>query len=178
MQLAVIEFARHVAGMKEANSTEFDPQTAFPVISLMQEQKAVLIKGATMRLGAYPCVLEKGTQAFKDYGEKEISERHRHRYEFNNAFRDKLTAKGLTISGASPDGKLVEIVELKKHPRFVACQFHPEFKSRPMAPHPLFQHFIEGAIQFGSQKQWQSLKSPGELPLKKVESAKTSSSQS
>lgn len=164
MQLAVIEFARHVAGMKDANSTEFDPQTPFPVISLMQEQKAVLIKGATMRLGAYPCILEKGSQAFKDYGEKEISERHRHRYEFNNAFRDKLTAKGLTISGASPDGKLVEIVELKKHPRFVACQFHPEFKSRPMAPHPLFQHFIEGAIQFGSQKQWQNLKNQGNEP--------------
>lgn len=158
MQLAVIEFSRHVAGLAKANSREFDAKTPYPVIDLMEEQKAVINKGATMRLGAYPCVLEKGSKAFEHYGEKEISERHRHRYEFNNAYREKLAQKGLCISGISPDGKLVEIIELKKHPWFVACQFHPEFKSRPMHSHPLFFHFIEASLNSGLQKQWRHLK--------------------
>lgn len=162
MQMAVVEFARNVANLKGANSVEFDAHTPHPVIALMEEQKAVINKGATMRLGAYPCVLEKGTHAFKNYGEKEISERHRHRYEFNNAYKEKLTQKGLVISGASPDGQLVEIVEYKKHPWFVACQFHPEFKSRPMAPHPLFYHFIEAAVSQTAQKKWRDQKEPAE----------------
>lgn len=158
MQLAVIEFARHVLGLKTANSTEFDAQTEDPVIDLMQEQKAVINKGATMRLGAYPCVLEKGSRAFEDYGEKEISERHRHRYEFNSAYRDQFAEKGLIVTGVSPDGKLPEIIELKDHPRFLACQFHPEFKSRPLSPHPLFLHFVEAAKEMMAQKKWVGLK--------------------
>lgn len=167
MQLAVIEFARNVCNLKGANSAEFDPRSPHPVIDLMEDQKAVINKGATMRLGAYPCVLEKGSIAFKNYGEKEISERHRHRYEFNNAYREKFIAKGLSIAGQSPDGKLVEIVEIKKHPWFVACQFHPEFKSRPMSPHPLFFHFIEAAISAVAQKKWRGLKAP-QSPEKEV----------
>jgi len=159
MQMAVVEFARNVANLKNANSTEFVPDSPYPVINLMEHQKTVHNKGATMRLGAYPCVLEKGSIAFKNYGDKEISERHRHRYEFNNAYRDKLTQKGLVISGTSPDGSLVEIVELKKHPWFVACQFHPEFKSRPMQAHPLFFHFIEASKQMAAQKKWRDQKS-------------------
>ncbi|MBI2339829.1 MAG: CTP synthase [Deltaproteobacteria bacterium] len=147
MQLAVM-----------ANSTELDPATPHPVIDLMQEQKAVVNKGATMRLGAYPCVLEKGSHAFKDYGEKEISERHRHRYEFNNGYRERLAQKGLSVTGVCPEGDLVEIIELKKHPWFVACQFHPEFKSRPMRPHPLFFHFVEASLAFSAQKKWRGLK--------------------
>lgn len=158
MQLAVIEFARNVMQLKGVNSTEFDPNCAHPVIALMEEQKAVLHKGATMRLGAYPCVLKKGSHAFRNYGEKEITERHRHRYEFNNIYRERFENRGLSITGSSPDGKLVEIVELKKHPWFVACQFHPEFKSRPMTPHPLFDHFIEAAFQVSSQKRWKDQK--------------------
>ena len=158
MQLAVIEFARHVANLKGANSTEFDPGTAHPVIDLMQEQKAVVNKGATMRLGAYPCVLEKGSLAFKNYGEKQISERHRHRYEFNNGYRERMILKGLSFTGICPEGDLVEILELKKHPWFVACQFHPEFKSRPMQPHPLFFHFVEASLATAAQKKWRGLK--------------------
>lgn len=179
MQLSVIEFARNVAGLKNANSSEFNATTPHPVIDLMEGQKAVINKGATMRLGAYPCVLEKGSLAFKNYGEKEISERHRHRYEFNNAYRDKLTQRGLSITGLSPDGKLVEIVEIKKHPWFVACQFHPEFKSRPMAPHPLFLHFVEGALQTKAQKAWREKKEGEEgedLPAKTVHNNKVISS--
>ncbi len=170
MQVAVIEFARNMAHLKEANSTEFKPDSPHPVISLMAEQKAVLNKGATMRLGAYPCVLQKGSIAFKNYGEKEISERHRHRYEFNNAYRDKLTQKGLCISGTSPDNTLVEMIELKKHPWFVGCQFHPEFKSRPLQPHPLFFHFIEAAVANAAQKKWIGLKDAGETPRENKES--------
>lgn len=165
MQLAVIEFARNVAHLKDANSMEFKPDGPHSVIHLMEEQKVVMNKGATMRLGAYPCVLQKGTLAFENYGEKEISERHRHRYEFNNAYRDRLTQKGLVISGTSPDGSLVEIVELKKHPWFLACQFHPEFKSRPMDPHPLFLHFIEAAVVQSKQADWQKLKTDFNQPV-------------
>ncbi|ADU96685.1 CTP synthase [Thermovibrio ammonificans] len=145
MQCAVIEFARNVAGLKGANSAEFDRDTPYPVIDLMEEQKGIEEKGGTMRLGAYPCVLKEGTFSFKAYGRKEISERHRHRYEFNNAFRETLEKAGLVIAGTSPDGKLVEVVEIKEHPWFVAVQYHPEFKSKPMNPHPLFVDFVKAA---------------------------------
>jgi CTP synthase len=145
MQMAVVEFARSVCGLKGANSTEFDEKTAHPVIDLMEEQKAVTAKGATMRLGAYPCAIEKGTHAFEAYGEREINERHRHRYEFNNAYRAQMEGKGLIISGVCPQGDLVEMVELSGHPYFLGCQFHPEFKSRPFSAHPLFASFIKAS---------------------------------
>ena len=146
MQLAVIEFARHVAGLAGANSTEIDPETAHPVIDLLPEQRAVTEKGATMRLGAYPCVLRRGTHAFDAYGVERISERHRHRYEVNPELRDDLEGAGLVLSGVSPDGRLVEVVELADHPWFLGCQYHPEFKSRPFAPHPLFHAFVRAAL--------------------------------
>jgi CTP synthase len=147
MQMAVVEFARNVCGFVKANSSEFDAATSHPVIDLLPEQKAVTEKGASMRLGAYPCVLVKDSFACSAYGDVEISERHRHRYEFNNAFKESLLAKGLRITGASPDGRLAEIVEIKDHPWFLGCQFHPEFKSRPTHPHPLFSRFIRSALQ-------------------------------
>jgi CTP synthase len=152
LQIAVIEFARNVAGMKGANSTEFEPAPAFPVIDFLPEQRAVTEKGATMRLGSYPCVLKPGTRAAAAYGAQEISERHRHRYEVNNDFRDRLVENGLVISGSSPDQKLVEMIELKDHPYFVGCQFHPEFKSRPQAAHPLFRSFIAAAARARLEK--------------------------
>lgn len=147
MQLMVAEFARHVVGLERANSSEFDASTPHPVIHLMEEQKAVEQKGATMRLGAYECVVAPGTRAADIYGAEHISERHRHRYEFNNEYREPLEAKGLVLSGLSPDGQLVEMIEYPEHPYFVACQFHPEFKSRPLAPHPLFSHFVGAALR-------------------------------
>jgi CTP synthase len=146
MQLAVIEFARDVAGLAGANSTEIDPETPHPVIDLLPEQRAVQEKGATMRLGAYPCVLKPGTRAFAAYGVEHISERHRHRYEVNPELRGEVEKAGLVFSGLSPDGRLVEVVELEDHPWFVACQYHPEFKSRPFAPHPLFHAFVRAAL--------------------------------
>jgi CTP synthase len=157
MQCAVIEFARNVCGLA-ANSTEFDLNTKDPVIYLMErwydfKKERIEVrsesshKGGTMRLGAYPCVLKEGTHALKAYGAKEISERHRHRYEFNNAYRGILTRHGLRISGLSPDEELVEIIEIENHPWFLGCQFHPEFKSRPTDPHPLFRAFIEAALR-------------------------------
>ena len=145
MQLAVIEFARNVCGIKEASSTEFDKDAKDPVIDLMPDQRGVVEKGGTMRLGAYPCVLEAGSRAQSIYGRTEISERHRHRFEFNNDYRERLSAAGLRLSGTSPDNRLVEIVELPDHPHFVGCQFHPEFKSRPTAAHPLFSSFVKAA---------------------------------
>ncbi len=148
MQCAVIEFARNVAGLKGAHSAEFKPDTPYPVIDLMEEQKDVKQKGGTMRLGAYPCVLDESSLSFKAYGVKKITERHRHRYEFNNAFRETLERAGLRIAGTSPDGKLVEIVEVKGHPWFVGVQFHPEFKSRPWEPHPLFVKFVKATVAF------------------------------
>ncbi len=154
MQLAVVEFARHVMGLSEAHSAEFDEHSKEPVVSLMEEQKALTNKGATMRLGAYPCVLAKDTLAFQAYGEKEVSERHRHRYEFNNRYRAEFEKAGMAFSGSSPDGTLIEIVELPGHPWFLACQFHPEFKSRPMAPHPLFAQFVRAAVAFAAQSEW------------------------
>jgi len=147
MQMAVVEFARNLCGLERANSTEFDLQTAHPVIHLMEEQKAIDTKGGTMRLGTYPCVLQNETLAAKLYGREKISERHRHRYEFNNSYRAEFGAKGMVLSGLSPDSNLVEIIELNGHPWFLGCQFHPEFKSRPMDSHPLFRGFIEAARQ-------------------------------
>nr|MBL0713033.1 CTP synthase [Desulfobacterales bacterium] len=163
MQVAVVEFARRVAGLEGANSSEFDLTTAHPVIYLMTEwyndqtgqvekRDETSDKGATMRLGAYPCRLIPGTVAHRAYQQENISERHRHRYEFNNAFRNQLEASGLVISGTSPDGELVEVVELKNHPWFLGCQFHPEFKSRPMNPHPLFVDFIRAAYDYAQQR--------------------------
>lgn len=157
MQCAVIEFSRNLCGLS-ANSTEFDINTKNPVIYLMEQwydfrkggievRSEDSQKGGTMRLGAYPCMLEEGTNAFKAYGTKEISERHRHRYEFNNAYRDILTKQGMKISGLSPDRELVEIIEIEDHPWFLGCQFHPEFKSRPTNPHPLFKAFIEASLR-------------------------------
>jgi CTP synthase len=145
--MAVIEFARNVVGLKGANSTEMDTSTPYPVVDLMPDQRNVTDKGATMRLGSYPCVLAPGSRAATAYGASEISERHRHRYEVNNDFREALTGHGMLISGASPDRRLVEMIELPQHPYFVGCQFHPEFKSRPQAPHPLFQSFIAAALR-------------------------------
>lgn len=160
MQIAVVEFARHVAGMERAHSSEIDENTPYPVIYLMKEwydeqtktiQKRDVDseKGGTMRLGAYPCKLEKETLAFTAYAKEKISERHRHRYEFNNDYTDRLREAGLIISGTSPQGDLVEIVEIKDHPWYLGCQFHPEFKSRPMDPHPLFRDFIKAALANG-----------------------------
>jgi CTP synthase len=146
MQMAVIEFARNVLGLQEADSTEEEPQTPHPVIHLMEEQKKIMNLGATMRLGAYPCILTKGSVSRTCYGREKISERHRHRYEFNNDYREQFEAAGMTIAGQSPDRMLVEMVELSSHPWFVACQFHPEFKSRPVNPHPLFRDFVGASL--------------------------------
>jgi len=146
MQMMVVEFARHVAGLEKANSTEFDAETPHPVVDLMASQQDVKDKGGTMRLGAYPCKLTSGSRARKAYGRDEISERHRHRFEVNNDFREALADKGLLFSGLSPDGDLVEMCEVPEHPWFVGCQFHPEFKSRPLAPHPLFASFVAAAM--------------------------------
>ncbi len=147
MQIAVCEFARHVAGMEGANSTEFDPETPYPVIDLLPEQKEVRDLGGTMRLGADPVKLHAGTRAREIYGEAVVYERHRHRYEVNNHLRKRLERAGLVCSGTSPDERLVEIVELRDHPFFVASQFHPEFKSRPTRPHPLFREFVGAALE-------------------------------
>ena len=154
MQCAVIEFARNVCGMKKANSSEFIPDTPYPVIDLMSDQEDVTEKGGTMRLGIYPCKLKDGTKARKLYDNKEIIyERHRHRYEVSNELRPILEKAGLVISGTSPDGRLVEIIELKDHPYFAATQAHPEFKSRPNRPHPLFLGFIEAALKERKKKE-------------------------
>ncbi|MEY4575485.1 MAG: synthetase, partial [Pseudomonadota bacterium] len=145
MQMAVVEFARHVCHLEGANTVEADPQAKFPVIHLMPGQRGIHEKGATMRLGAYPCELSEGSLAARIYGSNTISERHRHRFEVNNEFRDPLERAGLRLSGLSPDQLLVEMVELPNHPYFVGCQFHPEFKSKPHAAHPLFTSFIRAA---------------------------------
>jgi CTP synthase len=147
MQMAVIEYARHVCGLERANSIEVDPKTPHPVIDLMTSQREVTRKGGTMRLGSYPCALRDGSLARKTYKRGKIAERHRHRYEFNNAYRERLEKAGLVLSGVSPDGSLVEIVELEDHPWFLGCQFHPEFQSRPMECHPLFKGFVRAALQ-------------------------------
>jgi len=147
MQMAVIEYARHVCGIPDAQSREFVPDADEPLIDLMPDQKDVKNKGGTMRLGAYPCVLAEGSRAAALYDASEVSERHRHRFEFNNAYRDAIEGGGMILSGKSPDGRLVEMVELPEHPYFIGCQFHPEFKSRPHAPHPLFAGFVKASRQ-------------------------------
>ncbi|MEI6971419.1 MAG: CTP synthase [bacterium] len=146
MQCAVIEFARNVCGLVKANSTEFDEKTPHPVIALMDAQKHITDKGGTMRLGAYECAMAAGTRAAGAYGKAAVSERHRHRYEFNQEFKEQMEKRGLVSSGVSPDGRLTEIIELGDHPWFVACQFHPEFQSTPLAAHPLFREFVKAAM--------------------------------
>jgi len=146
MQVATIEFARHVCGLEAANSTEFDPASPHPVICILEEQKDVTMKGASMRLGTCPTVLGKNTLAHQVYGKPEITERHRHRYEFNMAYRETMEKRGFVIAGTSPEGDLVEIIELANHPWFIACQYHPEFQSKPNAPHPLFKGFISACL--------------------------------
>ncbi len=153
MQCAVVEYARNVAGMPGANSSEFDQSTPYPVIDLLPEQKDVEAMGGTMRLGSYPCKLSRSGKAPKSYGERTIHERHRHRYEVNNALRPKLVEAGMKISGTSPDKRLVEIIELPDHPWFVATQFHPEFKSRPTRPHPLFRDFVGAATELAKERE-------------------------
>ncbi len=149
MQMAVVEYARHVCGIEDAHSAEFRENAKNPVIHIMETQKTVTRKGGTMRLGSYPCQLTKGTLVRRIYGRENIQERHRHRYEFNNAYREQLKKAGLVISGIFPEGDLVEMVELADHPWFLGCQFHPEFRSRPMAPHPLFESFIGACLKRG-----------------------------
>jgi len=146
MQVATIEFARNVCEIRNANSTEFDKDATEPVISLLEEQRGVHHKGASMRLGTWPTKIAKGTLAEKIYGRDEVMERHRHRYEFNMKYRDRMTEKGFTISGTSPDGTLAELIELRDHPYFLACQYHPEFQSKPNKPHPLFKGFIRACL--------------------------------
>ncbi|GAC1360165.1 MAG: CTP synthase [Ktedonobacteraceae bacterium] len=147
LQVAVIEIARNVLSLKDANSSEFDPQTPHPVIDLMHTQRGISDKGGTMRLGNWVCCLTPGTKAYDAYGEPIVFERHRHRYEFNNEYRKRMEARGLVVSGRSADNSLVEVIELKDHPWFVASQFHPEFKSRPTHPHPLFRDFVGASVQ-------------------------------
>ncbi|MCZ8354443.1 MAG: CTP synthase [Cyclobacteriaceae bacterium] len=148
MQCCVIEFARHVAGLQDASSTELNPNTKYPVIDMMEEQKKITSKGGTMRLGTYTCKIKKGSKAHQVYGETTIQERHRHRYEFNNKYLEKLEEAGLKATGINPDSGLVEIVELKDHPWFIGVQYHPELKSTVMNPHPLFVKFVEAAIKY------------------------------
>ena len=152
MQIAVIEYARHVLGWADAHSAEFAPETAHPVIDLMPDQKG-LEKGGTMRLGRYPCAIKPASRLAEVYGKAEIGERHRHRYEFNNTFRQELEEAGLAVSGTSPDDRLVEAVELPGNPFYIGVQYHPEFKSRPNRAHPLFRAFIQAALQNSSMKK-------------------------
>jgi len=147
MQVAIIEFARHVCGIDDSNSSEFAPECANPVVALLESQQGVQEMGGTMRLGAYACRLRAGSRAAEIYGQSEISERHRHRYEVSNQYRETLQAAGMRLAGLSPDGSLVEMIELEQHPHFVACQFHPELKSRPTRPHPLFSAFVAAAAR-------------------------------
>ncbi len=156
MQVAVIEFARNVLGLAKANSTEFDPQTPYPVIDLMTTQRKVADKGGTMRLGNWVCCLTPGSKTYQAYGEAIVFERHRHRYEFNNEYRKRMETHGVVISGRSADNILVEVIELADHPWFVGSQFHPEFKSRPTRPHPLFREFIGASLRFEEEKQHQA----------------------
>ena len=147
MQLSIVEFARDVAGLADAHSSELDPGTSHPVIHLMPDQNGVEDIGGTLRLGSYPCILDKTSKAYKLYGEETIHERHRHRYEVNNDYRAVLEENGMMLSGISPDGRIVEMVEIPSHPWFMATQAHPELKSRPNRPHPLFRGFIEAAVK-------------------------------
>ncbi|MGE5212974.1 MAG: CTP synthase, partial [Nitrospirota bacterium] len=173
MQVATIEFARNVCGIEHASSTEFDKNTSDPVISLLEEQRGVRKKGASMRLGTWPTKIAPGTLAEKIYGDAEVKERHRHRYEFNMKYRDRMNSKGFVISGTSPDGTLAELIELRDHPYFVGCQYHPEFQSKPNRPHPLFKGFIAAALTYqargkepdGFAKETPKRVSDGELVL-------------
>jgi CTP synthase len=151
MHVATIEFARNVCSLKGVNSTEFDKQAKNPVIALLEEQKNIKDLGASMRLGAYPCKLVKRSLSFKSYKKESISERHRHRYEFNNKYKKSFEKKGMVFAGTNSSQGLVEIIELKSHPWFVACQFHPEFKSKPDRAHPLFKNFITAALERTNQ---------------------------
>jgi CTP synthase len=151
MQVATIELARNACGIKDANSTEFDKNTKEPVISLLEEQRGIKNMGASMRLGTWPTKIAKGTLAEKIYGSTEVMERHRHRYEFNMKYRDQMNAKGFVIAGTSPDGTLAELIELRDHPYFVGCQYHPEFQSKPNKPHPLFKGFIHACLEYQSR---------------------------
>jgi CTP synthase len=152
MQVMIVEFARHVLNLKGAHSTEVDPNTPHPVISMLSEQKKIQNLGGTMRLGAYPCEVKKGTLAFQAYGKNLISERHRHRYEFNNEYKGPFEEKGMIFSGKLERGDLCEISEVKDHPWMLGVQFHPEFKSKPLAPHPLFRDFIRAVIE---SREWE-----------------------
>jgi len=153
MQTACIEFARNVVGLEEANSSEFDPATPHRVIYKLRELRGVEELGGTMRLGAWTCKIEPNTLAQRIYGKLEISERHRHRYEFNREYEEPMVAAGLRISGSTPDGTYVEMIELPDHPHFIGCQFHPEFKSKPLEPHPLFSSFVGAAYAYGQQRR-------------------------
>jgi CTP synthase len=146
MQVATIEFARNVCGLAQANSTEFDLDSPHPVICLLEEQRDVTQKGASMRLGTWPTVIREGTLAHHVYGRSQISERHRHRYEYNMKYFERMKEKGFVISGTSPDGALAELIEIRDHPWFLACQFHPEFQSKPNNPHPMFKGFIGACL--------------------------------
>jgi len=152
LQCAVIEFSRNVCGLKNANSTEFNESTPHPVIDLMEDQKRIKVKGGTMRLGAQPCVIKKGTKAYKIYGTEKIYERHRHRLEVNNKYQNMLEQNGMIMSGLNPELELVEIIELQDHPWFVGAQFHPELKSRVLNVHPLFRDFVAAALEFKKSK--------------------------
>ena len=156
MQMAIVEFARHVLDIRDAHSIELDPQTAHPVIHLMPDQNGVTDIGGTLRLGSYPCILGKDTKAYQLYGTEKIAERHRHRYEVNNDYRAALTAHGMTLSGISPDGRIVEMIELPNHPWFIGTQAHPELKSRPNRPHPLFKGFIGAALEYQKNQSEQN----------------------
>ena len=153
MQVAVIDFAQHVCGLQEAMSVEFEPNTDHPVIHLMETQAGVTNKGGTMRLGHYPCNIQPNSRLHSLYNADQIYERHRHRYEFNNRYKTMMEGKGLVFSGICPENNLVEVIELPDHPYFLACQFHPEFKSRPLRPHPLFYGFVEAAKSFTGTQQ-------------------------
>ncbi|MBI1977304.1 MAG: CTP synthase [Candidatus Omnitrophica bacterium] len=168
MQCAVIEFARNVLDLKGAHSTEFNKKTPYPVISLLEEQESITNLGGTMRLGAYPCEVKESTLAYEAYGAEEVSERHRHRYEFNNKYRDQFAKSGMRFSGVYQSGKLVEIIELENHPWFVAGQFHPEFKSKPDKPHPLFKAFVAKALELKPS----GLKREADQPAKNANSEK------
>jgi CTP synthase len=152
MQLSIVEFARDVVGFNDAHSVEFRPDTTHPVIHLMPDQEGINDIGGTLRLGSYPCVLDKTSKAYELYGTEEIHERHRHRYEVNNDYRHVLAENGMKLSGMSPDGRIVEIIEIPSHPWFVATQAHPEFKSRPNRPHPLFKGFVGAALKHQSER--------------------------
>ena len=152
MQLTIVEFARHVLGYHDANSSEFNPSSVHQVIHIMPDQDGVTDLGGTLRLGAYPCVLKEGSKSYALYGQKEITERHRHRYEVNNDYREALVSGGMDLVGQSPDGHIVEMIEIPEHPWFVGTQAHPEFKSRPNKPHPLFKGFVTAALEHQEKK--------------------------